>query len=106
MNFEARCVIDSDHPSLPGHFPNAPIVPGVVLLDEVFSVLAEWRKGCRVMFIRAVKFLAPLKPGQPFLVRLSESENRNDEVDFCCRIGEHVIVEGTLQIHGRKQTTS
>lgn len=52
-----------DHPSLPGHFPGRPIVPGVVLLDEVMSGLN--RSGCyRVAKLREVKFLATMLPGE------------------------------------------
>ena len=32
---EFRLLIAADHPSLPGHFPGQPVVPGVVILDEV-----------------------------------------------------------------------
>ncbi len=103
MQFEAGCVIGADHPSLPGHFPNAPIVPGVVILDEIFSALAGWRKDCEVVMIRAVKFLAPLKPGQRFTIGLWAAEDREGEVDFCCRVGELMIVEGRLQIRCRTE---
>ena len=37
MTFQATRIIRADHPSLPGHFPGAPLVPGVVILDEVIA---------------------------------------------------------------------
>jgi len=96
--FEVHRRIGAEHPSLPGHFPDAPIVPGVVILDEVFAVLAEWRDGSQVAAIRGVKFLVPLKPEQPFTICLSANTKPGDEVDFCCRVGDRVIVEGRLQL--------
>ncbi|MEO7755713.1 MAG: hydroxymyristoyl-ACP dehydratase [Dokdonella sp.] len=55
--------ISAQHPSLPGHFPDHPVVPGVVLLDRVAAALE--RAGFRPLRrIHAVKFLAPLLPGQ------------------------------------------
>jgi 3-hydroxyacyl-[acyl-carrier-protein] dehydratase len=96
MEFEVCRTIGADHPSLPGHFPDAPIVPGVVILDEVLAALAEWRGDYQLGAIRAVKFLAPLKPRQPFVIRLSADNNDNGEVAFCCRVEDLVIVEGRL----------
>ena len=101
MNFEVLRTIGPDHPSLPGHFPGAPIVPGVVILDEILAALAEWREGCQLIVIRAVKFLVPLKPEQPFTICLSAGKEAEDEVDFCCRVEDRVIVEGRLQIRSR-----
>jgi 3-hydroxyacyl-[acyl-carrier-protein] dehydratase len=99
MNFEVRRTIDKGHPSLPGHFPGTPIVPGVVLLDEILAALTEWRRrGSRVTAIHAVKFLAPLKPQQPFTICLSAGRDAEDEVDFSCRVDDRVIVEGRLQV--------
>ena len=98
MNFEVRHTIDAGHPSLPGHFPGTPIVPGVVILDEILAALTEWRGGSHVTAIRAVKFLAPLKPQQPFTIRLSAGQDAEDEVDFSCRVDDRVIVEGRLQV--------
>ena len=98
MNFETRCTIHADHPSLPGHFPGAPLVPGVVILDEVLGALLEWRKDCLLTAIRTVKFLVPLKPEQTFTICFSTNDDGGGEVNFSCRVEDHVIVEGRLEI--------
>jgi 3-hydroxymyristoyl/3-hydroxydecanoyl-(acyl carrier protein) dehydratase len=98
MTFEVRRTIPADHPSLPGHFPEAPIVPGVVILDEILSALTQWRKDSQLRAIRAVKFLAPLKPEQPFTICLFAEEDTEDEINFHCRVGDRIMVEGRLQI--------
>ena len=97
MNFEVCRTIRADHPSLPGHFPGAPIVPAVVILDEVLAALSEWRADARLLGIPAVKFLAPLQPEQPFTICLSSTTNAQSEIDFRCRVEDRVIVEGRLQ---------
>src|SRR6266540_3354325 len=93
MHFEVRRVIDADHPSLPGHFPGAAIVPGVVILDEILAALTKWREDSHVTVISAAKFLAPLKPGQLFTIRLLVSEHAEREVVFRCHVADRVIVE-------------
>ena len=98
MNVKFNRAIGADHPSLPGHFPGAPLVPGVVILDEILAALLEWRKGCELASIRTVKFLVPLKPEQPFTISFSAGDQRASEVDFCCRIKERIIVEGRLEV--------
>jgi len=101
MSFEICRTIRADHPSLAGHFPGAPIVPGVVILDEVAAALAEWRKDCLLTGIRAVKFVLPLKPEQPFTICLT-AKGAKTEVDFCCRVDGRMVVEGRLEIRGDK----
>jgi 3-hydroxymyristoyl/3-hydroxydecanoyl-(acyl carrier protein) dehydratase len=83
---------------LAGHFPAAPIVPAVVILDEVMAVLNKWRAGSRLVSIPAVKFLAPLRPAQPFTICLSSMNDGESEIDFCCRVEDRTIVEGRLRI--------
>jgi 3-hydroxyacyl-[acyl-carrier-protein] dehydratase len=100
MNLETRRRIRADHPSLAGHFPGNPIVPGVLLLDEVLAALTEWREDIHVAAIRSVKFLAPVKPEQPFTISIS-GQDGSYEVDFRIRMEHRLIVEGRLQLHGR-----
>jgi 3-hydroxymyristoyl/3-hydroxydecanoyl-(acyl carrier protein) dehydratase len=61
--------IPPDHPSLPGHFPGAPVVPGVVILAEVLAQVPAPADGARRLVW--VKFLRPLLPGQQASVTLA-----------------------------------
>ena len=79
---EKQSVIPVEHPSLAGHFPDHPITPGVVILDEVLQALADQWPEKRAVEIPVVKFLAPLRPEQPFTIRLVESGIR--QVRFEC----------------------
>lgn len=106
MTFEVRRAITADHPSLPGHFPDAPLVPGVLILDEVRAALCDWQKDYELAAIRTVKFLQPLKPGQRFTICLSASNDDPSEVNFCCRIEGRIIAEGQLEVYCRTKVTS
>ncbi|MDO9165738.1 MAG: hypothetical protein Q7U13_06495 [Rhodoferax sp.] len=56
--------IDPGHPAFAGHFPGAPIVPGVVLLDEALHAIAcATGVSLAACELRSVKFLSPLAPG-------------------------------------------
>jgi 3-hydroxyacyl-[acyl-carrier-protein] dehydratase len=98
MTFETTRVIPADHPSLAGHFPSAPIVPGVVVLEEVVAALAKWRKGSKLTGIPSVKFIGPIKPGQSFIVGFDLKNTAGNQIDFCCRLDGRVVVEGRLEI--------
>jgi 3-hydroxyacyl-[acyl-carrier-protein] dehydratase len=105
MTFEVRRAIAIDHPSLPGHFPGAPLVPGVLILDEVLAALRDWHKDCQLIAIRTVKFLQPLRPGQSFTICFSASNDDPTEVSFRCHIEDRVIVEGQLEVLRAKVTS-
>ena len=84
MTLESRRVISGDHPSLPHHFPGNPVVPAVVILNEVARLIGENRPGYWISGIRQVKFTAPLRPGQAFTVKLSFPDA--EAAHFECRL--------------------
>jgi len=106
MTFEVCRAIMADHPSLPGHFPDAPLVPGVLILDEVLAALRVWQANYELTAIRTVKFLQTLTPGQQFTICLSTSNDDPSEVNFCCRIEGRIITEGQLEAYCRTKVTS
>ncbi|MEJ6022743.1 hypothetical protein [Ramlibacter sp. PS4R-6] len=55
--------VPAAHPSLAGHFPGNPIVPGVLLLDHVMARLAAVT-GRAMVRVQRVKFSSILKPGE------------------------------------------
>lgn len=64
-------IIPADHPSLPGHFPGQPVVPGVVLLDRVIEAIEAGHDPLPALRMPQVKFLKPLLPGQSAEIELS-----------------------------------
>jgi len=57
-------VVDPTHPSLPGHFPGRPVVPGVVLLDRVLDAVEAAHGPLPALRLPQVKFVQPLLPGE------------------------------------------
>lgn len=57
----AHISVPADHPSLPGHFPGRPIVPGVVLLDLVYATIAA-AQPVELVAIVSTKFLQAVLP--------------------------------------------
>lgn len=56
--------IPADHPSLPGHFPGQPIVPGVVVLERVLEAIEATQGPLGPLRLPQVKFAQPLLPGE------------------------------------------
>lgn len=63
MKVEFAFSVPADHPALPGHFPDRPIVPGVLLLDRVISTL-EATVGRPIVRLEQIKFVSTLGPGE------------------------------------------
>jgi 3-hydroxyacyl-[acyl-carrier-protein] dehydratase len=53
--------VSEQHPAFAGHFPSDPLLPGVVLLDEMLHAVGdtagEW-------VVSSAKFLHPVRPGE------------------------------------------
>ncbi len=69
-------VVEPSHPSLPGHFPGNPIVPGVVLLDHVLEAIEAAHGPLAALRLPQVKFLQPLLPGEAARIELEGAAPR------------------------------
>lgn len=90
----SRC-IGAGHPALPGHFPGDPIVPAVVLLNEVLDAVHERVPGVVLTAIPLAKFANPLRPNVAFEIRL---EMDGKQVRFDCRAGDVLIAQGRIDV--------
>ncbi|MBK8175216.1 MAG: hypothetical protein IPK66_08115 [Rhodospirillales bacterium] len=95
MSKRTACVSD-DHPSLSGHFPGHPLVPGVVILQRVIAALEDQDSDCRMVEVSRVKFLKPLFPNQTFEIAIQQIST--ERVEFACQCGGIVIACGRLII--------
>jgi len=82
-----------DHPSLLGHFPGDPLVPGVMLLEQVALALRSWR-GERLARVVEAKFVAPLRPGEQAELHLADVQGR---IRFDIRRGGTLLARGVVE---------
>jgi len=72
---EARAEIGS--PWFSGHFPDAPILPGIAILSMVTDAIthheSEKGKKIRIASIRGVRFRLPVRPDELLKISLSSS---------------------------------
>jgi 3-hydroxymyristoyl/3-hydroxydecanoyl-(acyl carrier protein) dehydratase len=85
--------VPAQHPAFDGHFPGAPLLPGVVLLDEMLQVLppasgSGWT-------IATAKFLHPVRPGETLTLE-HEPPLANGTVRFTIRSAGQPVASGTL----------
>lgn len=78
MQGEIQLVFGAEHPAFAGHFPGAPILPGVVLLDAAVHALLQAARShasegttrpsaaCQVS---STKFLSPVGPDETLSLR-------------------------------------
>ncbi len=81
-----RFAIPAAHPCLPGHFPGRPIVPGVVLLEEVLACLPPG------LTLLSAKFTAPVLPEQ--VVAVTSTAHPDGRVHFAAAVGDRPVLHG------------
>lgn len=90
-----RYSMPAAHPCLAGHFPGRPLVPGVVLLDAVFSAITAAGHGT-VARLRHAKFVAPVGPEQP--VEISLTEPGAGRIAFRCLCAGALALSGEVEL--------
>jgi 3-hydroxyacyl-[acyl-carrier-protein] dehydratase len=89
-----RFVVPADHPSLPGHFPGRPIVPGVVLLDHVLALVAGPRSV--IAALPSTKFIAAVAPGE--MIEVTADPPRAGRIGFVATRAGRIVLRGTVDI--------
>jgi len=90
MGLNRIITIGADHPSLAGHFPGHPVVPGVVMLGEIMHVIREMAKETiEFVGMPSAKFLSPLSPGEPLTITLDKQQD--EAMEFTCTTGSRQI---------------
>lgn len=97
--------IAPDHPAFAGHFPDLPIMPGVVLLDTAVhaalqmlglptSIDEQGKRIETICQISSAKFLSPVGPGETLTLALSTAASGNTRFDIAS--GSRKVATGTL----------
>ncbi len=98
MKKQTPLKISANHPAFAGHFPGTPIVPGVVLLDEVMhAIFMDTGLAETAWQISSIKFLSPLKPDET--VMIEHEQLANGTIKFVV-IKHDVLVESRQIVIG------
>lgn len=66
--------IAAQHPCLSGHFPNHPIVPGVVLLEQVEKLIQQHLSNWTVTELNQAKFIETVLPEEQIEITVDTSK--------------------------------
>lgn len=105
MPMNKTLTIDPSHPSLVGHFPGNPIVPGVVILGEILELISQSLEASWMLSkVPSVKFHSPLRPNE--VVQLTFDILPEHLVTFSCQVGSRRIASGQFIFYANDQTSS
>jgi len=88
--------IPADHPSLAGHFPGDPVVPGVVVVDHVLTAVESWLGPLPdALRLPQVKFMHSLLPGMDAVIELQRSGRL---VRFRVLADDRLLASGDIEL--------
>jgi 3-hydroxyacyl-[acyl-carrier-protein] dehydratase len=90
-----------NEPYFRGHFPNAPVMPGVLVMEALCQLVWAWSGspgGVRMTGIRKLRFRRPTMPGDRLLLEIEQLERSDDQcvVKATASVDGHPAVTGNL----------
>jgi 3-hydroxyacyl-[acyl-carrier-protein] dehydratase len=96
MRHQQPLFIAADHPVFAGHFPDAPVVPAVLLLSKVLDAADQWLGGqLQPLRLRQAKFPAPWLPGMLVQAIL---EREGQQLRFEVRAEAQTLAVGVFEL--------
>lgn len=92
----AQFRVTSSHPSLSGHFPDNPIVPGVVSLDNIAQGLIRHVPDMQLDGFPQVKFLRPLRADVDAVIAYTAKSDTLYQ--FNCESEEGLLLSGQIRL--------
>ncbi len=90
-----QLAMEPDHPCFAGHFPDFPVLPGALLLDEVLHVIESERGvDLAAWTITSGKFLGVVRPGDN--LDIEHDAPSETLIRFTLRVGDVRVATGTL----------
>lgn len=87
--------IATPHPAVAGHFPGAPVLPGVVMLDEaIHAIELEGGGEPRCWRIASVKFLKAVGPAE--VLALEQERAASGAIRFTILSAGQAVATGAL----------
>ena len=88
-------IIAAEHPALPGHFPGAPIVPGVLLLDAALQALGSAASDVAGWHIASAKFHRAVLPGESLQLQCTPQPGTQFRIEI--RAAEALILSALIE---------
>lgn len=94
-NSELLFSVPLDHACYADHFPGNPLVPGALLLKWILGQIENQYK-CKVMLLKSVKFLAPVKPGDDLQITMNTNPLKLPS-SFAIYVVNTLVMKGNIE---------
>ena len=98
-------LIKKTHPCLEGHFPGNPIVPGVVILDEITSLVRLENRDSKIIGFSNVKFLKPISAEQLIEIAFNTKKENKESIfslKFTAYYMNNAVAQGIIKLEKRE----
>jgi 3-hydroxymyristoyl/3-hydroxydecanoyl-(acyl carrier protein) dehydratase len=85
-------IVPETHPCYADHFPGNPLVPGALLLQWIFELLANAYPGILITAVKSAKFLHAVRPGDTCRLETIFKPESSTLVIECIRDNETVCI--------------